>query len=345
METELGYTAGAEGTREIFHKFLTENPKVADPLNPSRRIFNPELAVLANNLQSVAFDVLGGEPVANDAPIFDDGDTRLPSQDALDTFDAIFVSGSGTSVRYVKEPTEKAQWEGKIRRLQRYLRWVIDNRPAIKIFGICFGHQILSFASGHAVDRNPRGWEVGPTDISLIPLGKKVFRKGALIMQELHQDHVLLNTEIGGMNDSGRGGYGGAPPRPTDEVVIDTDVKPLKGLDRWGESELTYNQGMIKIPDDVLSDLDLPDRHLKALEKVHIFTSQGHPELDRDMIRVLLEDYKEPEVKGGIPEDRALAALEKNKDTSFEISTDDLAIVWWAMLKGAYETKNGAIGK
>lgn len=89
------YTEGVEGTREIFHKFLTENPKIANPLDPNQKIFNPELTVIANGLQTVAFDVLGGDPVPKGAPVFDENDSRFPSLDALDTFDAIFVSGSG----------------------------------------------------------------------------------------------------------------------------------------------------------------------------------------------------------------------------------------------------------
>lgn len=245
----------------------------------------------------------------------------------------------------MKEPTEKDKWEGKIRRLQHYLRFVIDHRQNIKIFGICFGHQILSFASGHAVDRNPKGWEVGPTKIILNDLGKSVFQKASLTLQELHQDHVLLNTEVGGMGDSGRGGYGGNVPystRPSDEMVIDKDITAVEGLDNWGHSDLTGKQGMVKILEDAQDDLDEPELHLKALEKIQIFTSQGHPELDRDMIRVLIEDYKEPEVSGGIPEDRAVAALAKNEDKGVELSTDDIGIVWWAMLKGAYEAKNAA---
>ncbi|EIW80401.1 hypothetical protein CONPUDRAFT_144499 [Coniophora puteana RWD-64-598 SS2] len=347
MKTELGFTAGAEGTREIFHKFLIENPRVANPLDPNQKIFNPELAVIANGLQTIVYDVLGdGEPVPTDAPIFDENDPRLPSEDALDTIDAIFVSGSGTSVRYVEDPIKRGQWEGKIRRVQRYLRFVIDNHPRIKVVGICFGHQILSFASGHAVDRNPKGWEVGPKNVTMTDLGKSVFQKGVLVIQQLHQDHVLLNVEVGGIGDSGSGGYGATPrsgsTRSSDEVVIDRDITPLDGLSRWGQSDLTWNQGMIKIPEDVVDDLDDPKLHLEALEKVHIFTSQGHPELDRDMIRVLIEDEMEPYVSGGIPADRALAALARNEDKNIEINVDDLAIVCWQMLKGAWDAKNAA---
>ncbi|EIW80402.1 hypothetical protein CONPUDRAFT_165931 [Coniophora puteana RWD-64-598 SS2] len=347
MNTELGYTLGAEGTRELYHKLLTENPQIANPLDPTKKIFNPELAAIAVNLQTTVYDVLGdGKPVPTDAANFDDTDPRLPSEDVLGTIDAIIVSGSGESVRYVEDEHERGQWEGKIRRLQRYLRYVIDNHPRIKVIGICFGHQILSFASGMAVDRNPLGWEVGPTNVILNDLGKSVFQKGALIIQQIHQDHVLLNVGIGGTGDSGSGGYGAAPPpgseRPSDEVVIDKDVTPIDGLGRWGHSDLTSNQGMVKFTEDVVDDLDEPTLHLGALEKIHIFTSQGHPELDRDMIRVLIEDYSEPQNPGGIPADRALAALARNEDKSFELSVDDLAIVYWQMLKGAWNAKNAA---
>lgn len=95
LETELGYTAGAQGTAEIFHKFLNENPKVANPLNPNEKIFVPELFEIANNMKIQIFDVLGeGKPV--DVKVtFDDSDPRLPGEGRLGELDAIFVSGSG----------------------------------------------------------------------------------------------------------------------------------------------------------------------------------------------------------------------------------------------------------
>jgi GMP synthase-like glutamine amidotransferase len=338
----LGFTEGSEGVREIFHNFLTEQPLAEHPTDSSLNIVDPSHSEIAGGLQTATYDVFGGPdiPATADTRPFVIEDDLYPGETALSSIDAIIVSGSGESVRYLRDPSEKDKWEGKIRRLQKYLRYVIDNHRRIKLIGICFGHQIISFASGKAVDRNPKGWEVGPTDISLTNIGKDVFKKGYVTLQQIHQDHVLLNYQPGGLGDSGQGGYGGAPPkndRPTSEVVIDTEIKPIEDLKRWGESDLTTNQGVIRIPVDAEHALKNKATWFAALEKIQIFTSQGHPEMTRDIMNALLLDYQEPD--GPIPADRAGSALARNKDTSIELDSKLVAVVCWQMLKGAHRER------
>jgi GMP synthase-like glutamine amidotransferase len=345
-----GLTEGPEGTGQLFHRYLLSSvPTQASFVDVGGAHFS-ELA--ANMAQPVTYDVLGGPAVpATDTGIFVPDDTRYPTEDDLATLDGIMVSGSDTSVRYVRAQDGDDKWVGKIKRLQRYLRYVIDNYPRIKVIGSCFGHQIISFATGSAVDRNPKGWEVGPTDINLNKFGKKVFKaKNVLVIQEIHEDRVLINYQPGGLGDSGRGGYGNAPSGnapsgdapPTDDVVVDTDITPVPGLQTWGSSDITDNQGVIKMSADAEKELQDQATYLAALEKIHIFTCQGHPEFTKEIMTDLILDYKEPELPGGIPAGRANAALARNTDKDVELDSELLGLVSWQMLKGAHDARIAA---
>lgn len=46
--------------------------------------------------------------------------------------------------------------------------------PELKVFGICFGHQIVARAFGGEVVKNGLGWEIGVRRVELSELGKQV---------------------------------------------------------------------------------------------------------------------------------------------------------------------------
>lgn len=87
----------------------------------------------------VEFDVRGDD---------DFGDVRAS--------DAFIVTGSSRSV------TERAPW---MLRTEAFLRAVVGDGHAV--LGICFGHQIVAQAMGGEVRVNPRGREIGSTEIVL----------------------------------------------------------------------------------------------------------------------------------------------------------------------------------
>lgn len=78
------------------------------------------------------------------------------------------------------------------------------------LLGVCFGHQLLAVASGGQVERNPKGWELGTSQVELTEAG----RAAALFeglgerprVYESHQDTVTRLPD--GAQVLGRNGMG-----------------------------------------------------------------------------------------------------------------------------------------
>ncbi|KAF2127017.1 class I glutamine amidotransferase-like protein [Dothidotthia symphoricarpi CBS 119687] len=132
-------------------------------------------------IQSVDYDVRSGEYPAG-----------------LDEFDSIAVTGSASSTY------DDLEW---IRRLDQYLLDVYFNHPRIKMFGSCFGHQLICQSLlreyGARVESDPNGWELGVQEVTL----KKRFHDAMNLhwrfdrlkdmpekmrLQFVHHDHVVI---------------------------------------------------------------------------------------------------------------------------------------------------------
>jgi len=80
-------------------------------------------------------------------------DEPLPEPDAVP---GIVITGSPSMV------TERAPWS------ERTARWLVRALELGKpVLGICYGHQLLAHALGGEVQFNPRGREIGTTDVKL----------------------------------------------------------------------------------------------------------------------------------------------------------------------------------
>ncbi|KAF7730838.1 hypothetical protein EC973_001356 [Apophysomyces ossiformis] len=108
-------------------------------------------------------------------------------------YDGLVLTGSKASA-YEEEP-----W---ILKLIEFVK-TVRAAPRVKLVGICFGHQIISIASGGRCVKNANGWEFGYTDVQLTDLGKQfyktskssitfaVFTDGQIQgLHQVHQDHV-----------------------------------------------------------------------------------------------------------------------------------------------------------
>ena len=124
-------TRGTYGT--IFHNLLLAAASRHHSLYP------------AINLEATEFDVVRGE---------------YPSSPA--DLDALLITGSSSS-SYADLP-----W---IKRLDDYLLTVYRDHPHVRIFGSCFGHQIVCQSllreHGVIVEKDPEGWEIGVHEVRL----------------------------------------------------------------------------------------------------------------------------------------------------------------------------------
>lgn len=141
------------------------------------RIFHELLAKASPNvnIQSTDFDV-----------------RELQYPDSIDQYDAIIISGSGNS------SYDDIPW---VHQLDAYIREVYQNHPQIKIFGSCFGHQIVCQSllreHGVKVEKDPNGWEIGVKQISLHQAFQSAFSRPTpqnIRLQFVHHDHVVIPT-------------------------------------------------------------------------------------------------------------------------------------------------------
>ncbi|KAF2023987.1 class I glutamine amidotransferase-like protein [Setomelanomma holmii] len=164
-------------------------PAIVDQRAPTYgRIFHNLLSAAASQIApdvkvtSTDFDVVNGQ---------------YPT--SLADFDAIIISGSANSAY------DDLDW---IRGLDAYTLDVYQNEPRVKIFGSCFGHQLMcqSLLGARAVrvEQDPKGWEIGVQDIILHDHFRSALRANTLgilgdipesiRLQFVHHDHVVLPT-------------------------------------------------------------------------------------------------------------------------------------------------------
>lgn len=97
---------------------------------------------------------------------------------AASELSGVVITGSPASVM------DEAPW------MQRAMAWLRQlARARTPVLGLCFGHQLLGRAFGGEVAVNPRGREVGTTELSLTP-GSSL-AQGPLAVNMSHRDTVL----------------------------------------------------------------------------------------------------------------------------------------------------------
>ncbi|KAL4063669.1 class I glutamine amidotransferase-like protein [Scleroderma citrinum] len=208
--------------RQIFQTLLEAS---LDPINASR----PE---------SVSF-TLEGYDVVNKM--------EYPSDDV--EYDGVLLSGSPSSAY------EDVEWVNK---LVAYTKRIIEEKPKMKIFGICFGHQIIARALGGSCTPNSGKWEIAVTTVQLTALGKAIFGSEELDIQQMHQDHV--------------------PTLPT-------------GCHLLGSTAVTPNQGFVvfDLPLTRSAESIEPGPSPVPLPSIHILTTQGHPEFTPAIMHAIMD--------------------------------------------------------
>ncbi len=172
-------------------------------------------------------DVFGGEPIGDD------------DRDGQGDGPLYVLTGSAT------DPYARDAWVVELR------AWIrrAAGRGA-RMYGICFGHQVIAEALGGRCGRHPRGWEVGNARV----------------------DVESVVHEVGGGGDHS-GAWGRFVP----------PAGPLTIL-------LSHQDEVVDLPPGAVSWLRGGFcRHQGFLLGAHIATVQGHPEYETAQVRSLYE--------------------------------------------------------
>ncbi|KAF5354163.1 hypothetical protein D9756_007142 [Leucocoprinus leucothites] len=196
------------------------------------------------------------KPKVDAYKVYQDNDS-LPDDDDIDDYDGILVSGSSA------DAWSDVPW---VLKLVDFIRRVGTNFPEVRIYGICFGHQIVNRALGGTVDGSrQRPWEIGPTHVNTTYMGKILFGKERLDLQQFHQDHVPIESLA--------------------DFLMTGEIYLLA-------SSADYpNQGIVKYyPLDPSAD---PSAEFNLYERIHIFTTQGHPEFTERIVSEIARQREE----------------------------------------------------
>ncbi|KAF1962339.1 class I glutamine amidotransferase-like protein, partial [Byssothecium circinans] len=127
---------------------------------------------------------------------------QMQYPESLADSDVVLITGSAASAY------DDVEW---IRRLDGYVSDVYTRHPHVKIFGSCFGHQLVCQSLlrpyGVRVEKDPNGWELGVKEIEVEDGFRKALGKGTqshsnsqecdgipetMRVQFIHADHVRI---------------------------------------------------------------------------------------------------------------------------------------------------------
>ncbi|EIW82659.1 hypothetical protein CONPUDRAFT_80918 [Coniophora puteana RWD-64-598 SS2] len=237
----------------------------------------------------------------------------------VDDYNAVLLSGSGNSVY------DEEDW---IINLGIYVQDIAANHPLIKLFGICFGHQLISHAVyGQPVVPNPKGWELGPFHVALNAVGKVLFQGtdsgDSLFMEEVHHDIAFSSGLSARLRDIPKSRNKGRT----------LQYKPLL----WGHTNLTPDQGSVCGAQQVFQEITAGDGSGRVTyeaadlyAKTRIYTSQSHPEVTKAMEDELIQECQD---SGGVSVAEADLARARNS-TDEPLDSNQMGTVIWRILLG-----------
>ncbi|PVH82737.1 class I glutamine amidotransferase-like protein [Cadophora sp. DSE1049] len=164
--------------------------------------------VFESLLRDAALKTRGLTKLKLDFSSYDSVQGELPTFEELHHIDGIIITGSAAAA-YDAEP-----W---IKSLMEFVKNIYISHPHIKLFGSCFGHQLIcnalfSTPLEPVVSRDPKGFELGVQPITLTTAFLTRFgsvtsnssKPKELRLQFVHADHVVVHTLPEGFHSIGR---------------------------------------------------------------------------------------------------------------------------------------------
>jgi len=229
---------------------------------------------------------------------------KYPSEEKISEYDAFMYTGSAASAY------ADIEW---IHKLVEFTAHLAKDHPRVKLFGICFGHQIISLALGGTCVKNEGKWEIGPTKLRLTGLGESVFGlENELTIQEMHQDHVPFVPQ----------GF---------HLLASTDISVNQGMVSAVGAQYHFTPTTASRSTASTSTPSDPPDSISPTE-IHIITVQGHPEFTRPIVSTMVSKR----AKQGIVTDDLKKDVDKRNEALPEdkLSGDGVLIgrVFWSIL-------------
>ncbi|KAF8443859.1 class I glutamine amidotransferase-like protein [Boletus edulis BED1] len=170
-------------------------------------------------------------------------------------YEGILISGSRASAN------DQLPW---VIKLLAYIKYVVADRHSLKIFGACFGHQVICKALGSPVEKGD--WEVSVTTIHLTSIGKALFNTDTLQLQLTHHDQVTA-----------------CPPHA--HLLSSTDIAPNQGIVMFEPASAHLLECLEPTSISRSDALRIP------LTSIHVLTFQGHFEFTDSIVRPLIHEF------------------------------------------------------
>lgn len=160
-------------------------PKVFSKRGTYGNIFHELLSAAANRISS-------NTDIKIESTDYDVRKLEYPA--SVSELDVILITGSASSA-YDNFP-----W---IHQLDAFVLDIYMNHPHVKMFGSCFGHQLIcqSLLRGHGVvvEKDPKGWELGVKEIKLTEEFRKALQANSRSSQQLppSTDRRALPEKLG----------------------------------------------------------------------------------------------------------------------------------------------------
>ncbi|KAG6373022.1 class I glutamine amidotransferase-like protein [Boletus reticuloceps] len=170
-------------------------------------------------------------------------------------YEGILIGGSRASAN------DQLPW---VIKLLAYIKRVVADRHSLKIFGACFGHQVICKALGSPVEKGE--WEVSVTTIHLTSIGRALFHADKLHLQLTHHDQVTA-----------------CPPHA--HLLGSTDIAPNQGI-------VIFEPASAHLLECLEStSISRSDALRVPLTSIQVFTFQGHFEFTEPIVRQLIPEF------------------------------------------------------
>lgn len=165
-------------------------------------------------------------------------------------------------------------WTNK---LAQFIKHVCELHPLIRIMGICYGHQIIARALGGVVSVNEEGWELGVYECEINDEGREFLnyeeKEKFMRIHQVHRD-IVSKLPPGCINLA-------STSRTKHQAIVKKYITPAPPL-----PSIAGTSAYMAFD---VSDFQTDSSGPMPIRSAQVFTVQGHPEFDEDIVKTLVD--------------------------------------------------------